>query len=50
MNIRTVVWISLLASAGCPVVYGQTDWPNYSHDAGGTRFSPLQQIQPVERF
>ncbi|WP_158792510.1 PQQ-binding-like beta-propeller repeat protein, partial [Granulicella sp. L60] len=23
---------------------GQTDWPNYSHDAGGTRYSPLKQI------
>ncbi len=45
MNIRTVFWISLLASAGCPMVYGQTDWPNYSHDAGGSRFSPLQQIK-----
>src|SRR5580704_13695967 len=44
MNIRTLVWISMLASAGCTVVYGQTDWPNFSHDAGGSRFSPLQQI------
>jgi glucose dehydrogenase len=29
------------------VVYqaqAQTDWPNYSHDAGGTRYSPLKQI------
>jgi len=44
MNVRTLVWISLLAAVGCPVVYGQTDWPNFSHDAGGSRFSPLQQI------
>ena len=29
------------------MVYGQTDWPNYSHDAGGSRFSPLQQINPT---
>ncbi len=47
MNARTLVGISLLASAGCPMVYGQTDWPNYSHDAGGSRFSPLQQINPT---
>ena len=44
MKVRTLVWITLLACAGCPVVHGQTDWPNYSHDAGGTRFSPLGQI------
>jgi hypothetical protein len=22
----------------------QTDWPNYSHDAGGSRYAPLKQI------
>ena len=25
-------------------VYGQNDWPMFGHDAGGTRYSPLKQI------
>ena len=47
MNVRTLVLVGLLAGVACPVVHGQTDWPNYSHDAGGTRFSPLGQITPA---
>src|SRR5580658_2152164 len=31
---------ALLASAA----QAQTDWPNFSHDASGTRYSPLKQI------
>ncbi len=26
--------------------FAQTDWPVYGHDAGGTKYSPLAQIQP----
>lgn len=34
----------LVVSAVGFKAHGQTDWPNYSHDAGGTRYSPLKQI------
>lgn len=29
-----------------PLMLGQTDWPMYGHDPGGTRYSPLTEIQP----
>src|SRR5580693_3624364 len=28
----------------CFALQAQTDWPVWGHDAGGTRFSPLKQI------
>ena len=34
----------LVAATLVPAVQGQTDWPNFSHDEGGTRYSPLKQI------
>jgi glucose dehydrogenase len=30
--------------AGTLPAHCQTDWPNFSHDAGGTRYSPLKEI------
>src|SRR6202451_1137742 len=33
-----------LAVALASVAQGQTDWPLSGHDAGGTRYSPLKQI------
>jgi glucose dehydrogenase len=35
-----------VVAAGAPVfmAQAQTDWPNYSHDAGGSRYTPLKQI------
>ncbi|HTS25297.1 MAG TPA: PQQ-binding-like beta-propeller repeat protein [Bryobacteraceae bacterium] len=37
------VYVILLAAATVPGS-AQTDWPAYGHDAGGTKFSPLRQI------
>lgn len=35
----------LLAAAVCTTAFAQSaDWPNYGHDPGGERFSPLNQI------
>jgi quinoprotein glucose dehydrogenase len=34
----------LVAGMLAPAAHGQTDWRTYSHDAGGTRYSPLKQI------
>src|SRR5262245_56714977 len=30
-----------------PAVPAASEWPNYGHDAGGTRFSPMAQLTPV---
>jgi quinoprotein glucose dehydrogenase len=42
--------VALLASAltsSCAVAPAPGDWPSYHRDAGGTRYSPLTQITPV---
>lgn len=44
MKIRMLVLAVLATGAFVFTAQGQTDWPNYSHDAGGTRYSPLKQI------
>jgi len=39
--------ISLLlavVSLALPALYAQNDWPNFGHDPGGQRYSPLKQI------
>jgi glucose dehydrogenase len=36
--------LTLLASLAAAVLHGQTDWPAYSHDFRGQRYSPLTQI------
>ena len=36
--------IAALAMASLPAANAQTDWPTYGHDAGSTRFSPLNQV------
>src|SRR5580698_4137887 len=44
MRIRIWGLGALFASVLAVTAQGQTDWPNFSHDAGGTRYSPLKQI------
>lgn len=44
MKIRMLALGVLATGAFVFTAQGQTDWPNYSHDAGGTRYSPLKQI------
>ena len=34
----------LIAFALLPALHAQTDWPDWGHDPGGQRFSPLKQI------
>ncbi|HSU58639.1 MAG TPA: pyrroloquinoline quinone-dependent dehydrogenase [Bryobacteraceae bacterium] len=34
----------LLGILAAALMYGQTDWPVYGHDPGGSRYSPLRQI------
>lgn len=36
--------IALLATFAVTGLYGQSDWPTYSRDAAGQRYSPLAQI------
>jgi quinoprotein glucose dehydrogenase len=36
--------IAFLSAAAIAAAQGQTDWPYYGHDAGGTGYSPLKQI------
>lgn len=36
----------LLAVVFVPALYPQTDWPAYSHDPSGQRYSPLAKINP----
>ena len=36
--------ITIFASLAVTGLYGQADWPTYSHDAAGQRYSPLAQI------
>ena len=44
MRIRTSILICMIAGSLAQAGFAQTDWPNFSHDAGGTRFAPIQQI------
>jgi glucose dehydrogenase len=47
MRISKIHWAYLVAIAACVLaspLNAQTDWPNYGHDPGGMRFSPLDQI------
>jgi glucose dehydrogenase len=46
---RPVKWIAVaVCVAALPVtIVGQKDWPSYGHDAGGMRYSPLNQITPA---
>jgi glucose dehydrogenase len=46
MNCR---WILLLAVSALPAAaqIAPADWPNYSRDLAGTRYSPLDQITPA---
>src|SRR5436190_14530539 len=39
-----IVSLAALGAVMVSIVYGQTDWPMIGHDAGGTRYSPLKQI------
>lgn len=39
MRSASLLSLTLIAAA-----YAQTDWPRYGHDAGGTQYSPLKQI------
>jgi quinoprotein glucose dehydrogenase len=40
--------IALLASLASPALCATpADWPTYGHDAGGMRYSPLDQIKPA---
>src|SRR5580704_7725078 len=41
MNILRIV---LLPAIFVPALYPQADWPAYSHDPGGQRYSPLTKI------
>jgi glucose dehydrogenase len=36
--------LAALMVALASIAQGQTDWPMIGHDAGGTRYSPLKQI------
>src|SRR5580704_14646499 len=36
--------ILLTAALASAILFAQTDWPVYGHDAGGMRYSPLKQI------
>jgi len=38
-----ISWAFILLALPCAAL-AQTDWPVWGHDAGGTRFSPLKQI------
>ncbi len=40
MTLKTIA----LAAIALPVLFGQTDWPGYSKDSTGDRYSPLTQI------
>jgi glucose dehydrogenase len=40
MTLKTI----LLAAIAVPVLFGQTDWPGYSKDSTGDRYSSLTQI------
>ena len=44
MQIRTLIFGVLTAGVPIFMAQAQTDWPNYSHDAGGSRYTPLKQI------
>jgi len=44
MGIRMLVLGALVAGSPMLMAQTQTDWPNFSHDAGGTRYTPLKQI------
>jgi glucose dehydrogenase len=44
MRIRIVALGALIAGTLPSTAHCQTDWPNFSHDAGGTRYSPLKEI------
>src|SRR5215471_1867225 len=37
-------WTAIICCMVASVAFAQTDWPRYGHDAGGTGFSPLKQI------
>src|SRR5438132_377627 len=37
----TVIFACLIASNA---LHAQTDWPVFGHDPGGTRYSPLKQV------
>src|ERR1700683_2828875 len=39
-----ILSLAALAVALTSLSQGQTDWPLSGHDAGGTRYSPLKQI------
>src|SRR5271154_715671 len=41
---RVLGSIAIFASLAVSGLYGQADWPTYSHDAAGQRYSPLAQI------
>ena len=45
--IKSRILASILpASLAVMGLFGQTDWPSYSHDQAGQRYSPLAQINP----
>jgi quinoprotein glucose dehydrogenase len=39
--------IAFVLIAGMPAHGAQSEWPTYGHDAGGMRYSPLEQITPA---
>ena len=39
-----IVVLILAAGLAVPSLFAQTDWPGYSHDPSGQRYSPLTQI------
>lgn len=40
-------FLMAITSISIPALHGQTDWPEYGHDPGGMRYSPLKQITPA---
>jgi quinoprotein glucose dehydrogenase len=38
-----IIWVAFASAARCQVT-GDSEWPNYGNDPGGTRYSPLSQI------
>ena len=44
MKIGIVALGALIAGTFALTAKCQTDWPNFSHDEGGTRYSPLKEI------
>src|SRR5271169_5641571 len=44
MTLKKLVHVTALAGLTIPALFAQADWPGYSRDASGDRYSTLTQI------